>query len=290
MRAVQRQAEADILEAVLCAEQAVKQETDATVPGYVVARLILGGALLVDDRTADALPVLDDAWRRAGALGLPSLFGMVAGSSLALALFDSGRFEEARRVCTRLAPVVQALEGAWAETAAPGVPRLQVVQGRLSLRDGDVAGAQRALRRAVAQARIWALPSHLVAALTSLAQAELAAGDTTAARAALTEARETGDAEPIWPSSKRELAAVEARVDRGSARAARRARLVLEELTDRELSILRMLPGPANQREIGAALYLSINTVKGYTKALYRKLDAASRQEAVSRAREFGLI
>jgi len=51
-----------------------------------------------------------------------------------------------------------------------------------------------------------------------------------------------------------------------------------------------MLPGPATQREIGAALYLSINTVKGYTKALYRKLDVATRQEAVARARELGLI
>jgi len=290
MRAVQRQAEADIPEAVLCAEGAVERETDATVPGYVVARLILGVALLVADRTADALPVLDDAWRRTGELRLPSLFGLVAGSSLALALFDSGRFEDARQACTRLAPVVQALEGAWAKTTAPGMPRLKLVQGRLALRDGDVAGAQRALRDAVTHARIWALPSPLVAALTSLAQADLAAGDTAAARAALAEAREAGDTESIWPSSRRELAAVEVSIGHRSARAARRAGLVLEDLTDRELSILRMLPGPASQREIGAELYLSINTVKGYAKALYRKLGAATRQEAVSRAREFGLI
>jgi LuxR family maltose regulon positive regulatory protein len=290
MRAVQRQAEADISGALLCAEQAVARETDATVAGYVLSRLILGSALLVDDRAEDALPVLDDAWRRAGELGLPPLLGLQAACSLALALFDSGRFEDARQLCARLAPVVQAVEDSWGDTTAPGVPRLQMVRGRLALRDGDRAGAQRALRGAVAQARVWAPPSHLVAALTSLAEAEFAAGDTAAARAALTEARETADADSIWPSSRRELAAVEARVGRGSVRAARRAGLVLEELTDRELSILRMLPGPASQREIGAALYLSINTVKGYTKALYRKLGAASRQEAVSRAREFGLI
>ena len=290
MRAVQRQAEADINGALQCAEQAVARETDTTVAGYVLSRLILGGALLVDDRAGDALPVLDDAWRRAGELGLAPLLGLQAACSLALALFQSGRLQDARQLCTRLAPVVEAVEDAWGDTVAPGVPRLQMVQGRLALRDGDLAGAQRALRRAVAQARVWAPPSHLVSALTSLAEAELAAGDTAAARAALTEARETGDAEPIWPSSRRELAAVEARIGRGSARAARRAGLVLEELTDRELSILRMLPGPASQREIGAALYLSINTVKGYTKALYRKLGAATRQEAVSRARESGLI
>ena len=46
-----------------------------------------------------------------------------------------------------------------------------------------------------------------------------------------------------------------------------------------------MLPGTASQREIGAALFLSINTVKAYNKSLYRKLDVGSRQDAVSAAR-----
>ena len=64
----------------------------------------------------------------------------------------------------------------------------------------------------------------------------------------------------------------------------------MDELTDRELSILRALRGPATQREIGAALFLSINTVKAYNKSLYRKLGVASRSEAVAAARELGLI
>jgi LuxR family maltose regulon positive regulatory protein len=37
-------------------------------------------------------------------------------------------------------------------------------------------------------------------------------------------------------------------------------------------------------------MFLSINTVKGYTKGLYRKLDVATRQDAVARGRELGLI
>ena len=50
----------------------------------------------------------------------------------------------------------------------------------------------------------------------------------------------------------------------------------------------------ASQREIGASLYLSINTVKGYTKAFYtkafyRKLGVDSRSDAVVRVRELGL-
>jgi DNA-binding CsgD family transcriptional regulator len=47
--------------------------------------------------------------------------------------------------------------------------------------------------------------------------------------------------------------------------------------------------GPLNQREIGRELHLSVNTVKGYTKSLYRKLDVVSRAEAVAVGRELGL-
>jgi LuxR family maltose regulon positive regulatory protein len=43
-------------------------------------------------------------------------------------------------------------------------------------------------------------------------------------------------------------------------------------------------------REIAAALYLSLNTVKGYTKSLYRKLDVGTRDDAVTRGRALGLI
>ena len=73
-------------------------------------------------------------------------------------------------------------------------------------------------------------------------------------------------------------------------RIARRDGALIEALTDRELSVLRALQGPLSQREIGHELYLSINTVKGYTKSLYRKLGVASRADAVRRGRELGLI
>ena len=37
-------------------------------------------------------------------------------------------------------------------------------------------------------------------------------------------------------------------------------------------------------------MYLSINTVKGYTKSLYRKLGVVTRADAVRRGQELGLI
>ena len=54
--------------------------------------------------------------------------------------------------------------------------------------------------------------------------------------------------------------------------------------------MLRLLPGPLSRREIADALYVSPNTVKTHAKGIYRKLDAASREDAVARARELGIF
>ncbi|MGH2821636.1 MAG: LuxR C-terminal-related transcriptional regulator, partial [Thermoleophilaceae bacterium] len=63
-----------------------------------------------------------------------------------------------------------------------------------------------------------------------------------------------------------------------------------EELTDRELDVLRLLPGGLSQRAIGEALYLSLNTIKTHVRGIYRKLGVETRDEAVERARELDLI
>ena len=54
--------------------------------------------------------------------------------------------------------------------------------------------------------------------------------------------------------------------------------------------MLRLLPTPLSQREIGASLYVSVNTVKTHTKSIFRKLGVSTRAEAVARARELGLV
>ena len=66
--------------------------------------------------------------------------------------------------------------------------------------------------------------------------------------------------------------------------------MLVEELTDRELAILRALQGPLTQREIGTELRISLNTVKGYTKSLYRKLGVSGREDAVAQAKVLGLL
>jgi LuxR family maltose regulon positive regulatory protein len=56
-------------------------------------------------------------------------------------------------------------------------------------------------------------------------------------------------------------------------------------LTKAELRILQYLPSHLSFREIGEEIHLSPNTVKTQARAVYRKLGASSRAEAVERAR-----
>jgi LuxR family maltose regulon positive regulatory protein len=61
-------------------------------------------------------------------------------------------------------------------------------------------------------------------------------------------------------------------------------------LTAAELRILGFLPTHLSFREIADRLFVSANTVKTQAHAVYRKLDAASRSEAVTRATALGLL
>jgi len=55
----------------------------------------------------------------------------------------------------------------------------------------------------------------------------------------------------------------------------------VEPLTGRERDVLRLLRSELSLREIATELYVSHNTVKGYTKSLYRKLGVSSRAAAI---------
>ena len=62
------------------------------------------------------------------------------------------------------------------------------------------------------------------------------------------------------------------------------------ELTPAELRTLQFLPSHLSFREIAEQSFVSPNTVKTQAQAIYRKLDASSRAEAVDRARQVGLL
>jgi LuxR family maltose regulon positive regulatory protein len=68
------------------------------------------------------------------------------------------------------------------------------------------------------------------------------------------------------------------------------ARLPAEPLSERERAVLQLLRGTLSAREIGQELYVSANTVKSHTRAVYRKLGVSTRHDAVRRGHELGII
>ena len=61
-------------------------------------------------------------------------------------------------------------------------------------------------------------------------------------------------------------------------------------LTAAELRLLPLLPTHLSFPEIAEELFLSHNTIKSQANSIYRKLGASTRSQAVTRARELGLL
>jgi LuxR family maltose regulon positive regulatory protein len=65
---------------------------------------------------------------------------------------------------------------------------------------------------------------------------------------------------------------------------------LVEQLTGRELQVLGMVAAGRSNQAIAGQLVVTLDTVKKHVSHLLGKLGAANRTEAVTRARELGLI
>jgi LuxR family maltose regulon positive regulatory protein len=61
-------------------------------------------------------------------------------------------------------------------------------------------------------------------------------------------------------------------------------------LSERELTVLGLLPSLLSLDEIAADLTVSVNTVKSHVRSIYTKLGVSSRRLAVLSAHEHGLL
>ena len=61
-------------------------------------------------------------------------------------------------------------------------------------------------------------------------------------------------------------------------------------LSAREMEVLALIAEGKSNQEISAELYLALNTVKRHAYNIYAKLEVKKRTQAVSRARQLGLI
>jgi len=76
----------------------------------------------------------------------------------------------------------------------------------------------------------------------------------------------------------------------GSSQSYKSGSELIEPLSERELEILQLVADGQSNWDIGAQLFLSLNTVKAHTRNIYGKLGVNSRTQAAARARAMGII
>ena len=91
-------------------------------------------------------------------------------------------------------------------------------------------------------------------------------------------------------SQKRYVEDLLAATDASCHRPGRRCAGARRTAQPRELVVLRYLCSRLTYREIAAALYVSVNTLKSHVRSIYRKLAVASHADAVDVGRCHGLI
>lgn len=158
--------------------------------------------------------------------------------------------------------------------------------GELARARGEFRVARAEVEHGLSIARRYGLRLDIASGLLALARIALAAGEEAEARELRARAQRQIAACPD-PGFLRGWARAEDTPDPGSVPAAADG---VDELSERELAVLRLLASRLSLREIGNELYVSLNTIKTHTRNVYAKLRVSSRQQAVARARELGLL
>jgi LuxR family maltose regulon positive regulatory protein len=281
-RSMEALARADAPEAVRWARRAVS-ELEPASDELTVARYFLGIALFWGGERAEAETLLREY-----------LEAVPAGDQDVRRYFAMGLVAE---VCALRGEVEEAdaLVGAALAIAAdrrleehPPTEQVHVAAGILALQRGAVDAAEEHFERAVALARRGGDRVEIPHALLWLGSARARQGETDGARDALARARDVlGETTVAGLSPLLEALALE--LDEPGLPAVV-ATTTAEPLSAAELRVLRLLPTDLTYRQIAGQLYLSLNTVRTHAGRIRRKLGAPTRDEAVSRARERGLL
>jgi LuxR family maltose regulon positive regulatory protein len=270
--------------AIEAARRSLSLHPDETTPSFGAASVVLGTSLYDAGRYADAARALDrgvqvlsdENW-------ITPLF--VGLGCLATACVDLGEVDRAERAAAEAERIIDELrvhEAAW-------VARTRLARGKLLELSGDLAAAEAAFLQAVVLARRGGRRLELAHALLLLARLKRRRHDHSEARALTREARSAFERCPDPGMLNELLARTERSLQLAGAPAPAQMLPVDDELSERELTILRLLATELSQREIGSELYISRNTVKGHVRSIFRKLGVTTRADAVARGRELGL-
>jgi LuxR family maltose regulon positive regulatory protein len=237
---------------------------------------------LLEDDPDRAHPILARALDVSVHVGSPPLTGLILAQQCSVAA-QRNSWSEVTSLAQRAVGIVQAgrfddywtsaLVYAWAARAA--LHQGNISQGRLYL------GRASRLRPLLT----YALPVVSVQALLEMARSYIALSDPAGAAAVLTQAHDIFQQRPdlgVLPQRAAELRSKIAMIRAGAVGPS--------ALTAAELRLLPLLRTHLSFPQIAAELFLSPHTVKTEVKAIYRKLGASTRTEAVTRSRELGLL
>ena len=250
-----------------------------------VHRLVQGISWMWLGDTGRAGELLVEAARRAEADGNRLAYIYAEGYRALLAVNRGDLTLADSLVADAESAVGQTLSGSHFVAMFPALAR-----DRLGTERADWAGARHAAGVAVELGRRGAGRVELAAALLTAAKASRICPDPQdpdvdpealvgEARGLLRHCADPGPLVTTWLAGEQRAAAARTRQEG-----------LIEPLTDRELAILQLLPAPSSLRELAAELFVTPNTLKTHLRAIYRKLGAESREAAVIRARERGLI
>jgi LuxR family maltose regulon positive regulatory protein len=286
------QAWAALQRAVLCrfgveqmradADEAARRFTDqgVTEPG---AALTQGIARVLSGDLDGGDASLEDAASAAAATGAPDVLA-VALCARSLIAMACGQWDRAESLADQASnPLRQA-----GTEESYVTPLVCAAQARIALYRGDVTGARQrlVLAQRLRPVLTYAVPHLAVQARIELARAHLALADLPGARTLMREVDELLRRRPALGILADQAQALRTQLSEEHGSAAPGA----SALTDAELRLLPLLATHLTFPEIGQELFLSRHTIKSQANSIYRKLDASSRSQAVTRARELGLL
>jgi LuxR family maltose regulon positive regulatory protein len=209
---------------------------------------------------------------------------------------------------TRLGRPNAALKALGSDASAAKDPVQAMTAARAAIELGDPDAAERALRPTlIASESLVSLPILVSSLLISARIAQLRDDDAKAV-AEIVRAADLASTSIVQPFVEAEelLKGVLSRHEEARAAWPDIAKLQIptqpsappghgfpqlaQSLTDRETAVLRRLATTMTTSEMADELCVSINTVKTHIAAIYRKLPAAGRRDAVIRARKLELL
>jgi LuxR family maltose regulon positive regulatory protein len=251
-------------------------------PARSICCLLAGAARHLSGDRGTARAYLEEGARR-GAVAAPNIQGLCL-AQLALLAIEGDDWASAEALATHARAQVERFGLSDYPTSALVFAVSAATRARNGRVDGAKIDAGRAsdLMAKLANFASW----YEVETRVALVWAALRLSDVAPARKLIEEAERLLSRMPDAIVPREWLDELWIRVD-----AAMVDRVVAQQsLTTAELRVLQFLPTHLSFPEVAEQLNVSANTIKTHARAVYRKLDARSRAQAVAHARDVGLI